>query len=179
MTSFRTRDRWRTTVLRASMRTASSSTSTDNTATSAIAGNSTSSSRSTTSSTGRTVSHTAPGTGQFRAASPGSDRLTTVTQRACSTKSEPDPENGVRVMLERLAVLSERIPAQTESRDLLEVEPLGRPAIASARWSGQLFTAEVGVLPERSEAASIDGVARVRRGRCPEHFSCLACLVTG
>lgn len=79
------------TVLRASLCTASSFTATDSTVASAIDGNSNFSNGSTTSSTGRTVSHTAPGTGQFRATSPGPAGPTTVTQRACSTESEPEP----------------------------------------------------------------------------------------
>ncbi|MEU4506965.1 hypothetical protein [Streptomyces sp. NPDC024089] len=80
------------TVLRASMRTVSSFTSTDSTATSGIDGNSNSSGRSTTSSTGRAVSHTPPGTGHFWATSQGAHSPTTVTQRASSTESEPEPK---------------------------------------------------------------------------------------
>lgn len=59
------------TVLRASMRTASSFTSTDSTATSGMDGSSNFSSRSTTSSTGRTASHIALETDHFQAAPEG------------------------------------------------------------------------------------------------------------
>ncbi|MFD7499016.1 NucA/NucB deoxyribonuclease domain-containing protein [Streptomyces sp. NPDC059832] len=69
------------------MRTASSVTSTDSTATSEIDGNSNSSSRSTTSSTGRTVSHTALRTNHFQAAFRGpARRPTNVTPRGYSRK---------------------------------------------------------------------------------------------